>query len=88
MIKLVAVQPAGAASLRLTFSDGSHGDYDLTEVIARDTELVRPLRDQAYLGACYLELGALCWPNGLAFSAGSLQRKLAEQGRLERPAAA
>ena len=61
---------------------GTVGEYDLTDVVNRDSSLTRPLRDPEYLRNCYLELGALCWPNGLELRGGAIHRRLAEAGLL------
>lgn len=82
MIKIIQIQHIQDKVLRLHFSDNAYGDYDLQPLIARQTELVKPLNDEAYFKKYYLELGALCWPNGLELSPGSIHRKLAEQQRL------
>jgi len=50
--------------------------------------MVQPLRDAAFFKRFFIEEGALAWPNGLDLSADSLHRRLAEQGRLQRPRAA
>jgi hypothetical protein len=84
MIKIVRATVLDDHQIRLEFSDGSFGDYDLAELVARNTEMVRPLAKPAFFTSFFLELGALCWPNGLELSAPSLQRRLAEQGRLRR----
>jgi len=88
MIKIVHAEVIADHSIRLAFSDGSAGDLDLTELVHRDTEMVRPLQDPAFFTDCFLELGALCWRNGLELSASSLQRKLAQRGALHRADAA
>ncbi|MGR8931273.1 MAG: DUF2442 domain-containing protein [Gammaproteobacteria bacterium] len=82
MIKIVNAQYLGNKVIRLRFSDHSWGDYDLQSLIARQTELVLPLENEDYVSQFFLELGALCWKNGLEFSAGSLHRKLQERGGL------
>jgi len=82
MIKIIDATVVSDTAVHLCFSDGSEGDYDLGALIARDTVMTRPLRDPEFLARCFLELGALCWPNGLELSAASLQRKLADQGAL------
>lgn len=87
MIKLVGLKPAGDCALELRFSDGSHGAWSAGRLIARDTELTRPLADAAYFRRAFIEGGALAWPNGLGFSAASLYRRLAEAGALVREAA-
>ena len=82
MIKIVDARVTGQTLVHLAFSDGSSGNYDPGDLIERDTVMTRPLRDPAFFRRCFLELGALCWPNGLELSAPSLQRKLMEQGAL------
>ena len=88
MIKILHAKVVANHVIRLEFSDGSAGDYDLTELISRDTEMVRPLTDPAFFGDFFLELGALCWRNGFELSASGLHRKLAERGVLRRVDAA
>ena len=73
MIKLASASLLRDKILRLAFSDGSEGDLDFAPILARDTDLTRPLAQPEYFGGFFLELGALCWPNGLEFSARSLQ---------------
>ncbi|MGD0959630.1 MAG: hypothetical protein ABSB19_07475 [Methylomonas sp.] len=51
-------------------------------LIDRQTELVIPLQDADYFSDFFLELGALCWKNGLELGAGSLYKKPQEQGKL------
>ena len=82
MIKIIRAQFVQQKILRLYFSDNSYGDYDLQPLIARQTELVTPLNDEQYFKQFFLELGALCWRNGLEFSPGNIHRKLAEQQKL------
>lgn len=88
MIKLLGAEVIADHVLRLEFSDGSTGDYDLGELIVRNTEMVRPLSDPVFFADFFLELGALCWRNGLELSASSLHKKLAERGELRRATAA
>jgi len=88
MIKIVSASQAGDRTLRLKFSDGSTGELDFTELVARDTVLTRPLAECAYFAKFFIELGALCWPNGLEFSARSLHERLRRSGALRQPAAA
>ncbi|MET1113220.1 MAG: DUF2442 domain-containing protein [Allosphingosinicella sp.] len=87
MIKLTSLEPAGTAELALRFSDGSHGLWSAAALIARNTELTRPLADAAYFRRAFIEGGALAWPNGLELSASGLHRRLAEAGALVREAA-
>jgi len=82
MIKIIKAQYMQQRILRLYFSDNSFGDYDLQSLIDRQTELVMALNDDVYFKQFFLELGALCWPNGLELSPGNIHRKLAEQHKL------
>jgi len=88
MIKLVSASLLHDKVLRLAFSDGSEGDLDLAPALVRDTALTRPLAQAEYFSRFFLELGALCWPNGLEFSARSLHAKLKQAGSLRHPATA
>jgi hypothetical protein len=79
MIKIIQAQHLEQKILRLHFSDNSWGDYDLQPLIDRQTELVIPLNNEPYFKQFFLELGALCWRNGLELSPGNIHKKLAEQ---------
>ncbi|MCX7082794.1 MAG: DUF2442 domain-containing protein [Methylococcales bacterium] len=82
MIKIIRAQYSQQKVLRLYFSDNSWGDYDLQAVCDRQTELVIPLNDEQYFKTFFLELGALCWRNGLELSPSNIHRKLEEQQKL------
>lgn len=84
MIKLIEVEPKGGYQLALRFSDGAAGMFDFAPFVDAGTAMTEPLRDPAFFARHYIELGALAWPNGLDFSAGSLYRRLEEEGRLVR----
>ena len=88
MIKLVSSSLLHDKVLHLAFSDGSEGDLDFAPLLARDTALTRPLAQPEYFSRFFIELGALCWPNGLEFSARSLHEKLRQAGALRHPATA
>jgi len=85
MIKIVNAEHLRDHVIRLTFNDGMVGDYDMAAIVAHDGPMVQPLRDPAYFQRFFLELGALCWPNGLDLSPAAIHHDLAEAGRL-RPA--
>lgn len=82
MIKITQITLTAPYKLRLNFSDGSWGEMDFAPMLLGDGSLLVPLRDPDYFARCFLELGALCWPNGLEFSAESLRRKLQDQHAL------
>jgi hypothetical protein len=85
MIKIVKAEYLRDRIIRLTFNDGMVGDYDLAAIVSHDGPMAQPLRDPAYFRRFILELGALCWPNGLDLSPASIHHELAEAGLL-RPA--
>lgn len=87
MIKLVKIDIAGPDCLTLTFSDGSIARWSAQDIIARDTELTRPLADPTYFARAFIESGALAWPNGLELVPWSLHQQLDEAGLLSRKAA-
>lgn len=82
MIKIVKADLLRDRLVRLEFSDGTTGDYDLQPLIARGTEMVTPLESDVFFQQFFLELGALCWPNGFELSGGGIQQRLREQGTL------
>lgn len=87
MIKVVQAVYQAGVEIRLHFSDGSFGVMDFSEMLSNKTSLTRALDDAAFFQRFFIELGALCWPNGLEFSAGSLYKRLEESGKLVKPAA-
>jgi hypothetical protein len=84
MIKLKAIEPSDGYRLTLHFSDGTMGVCDFASFIEADTQMTAPLRDPAFFSSCFIELGALAWPNGFDLSAASLHQKLKEKGQLKR----
>lgn len=88
MIKLVAFERKSSTILALRFSDGAWGEVDFFPFIAANTEMTAPLADACLFSRCFIELGALAWPNGFDLSAQSLYRRLQESGGLQRKAGA
>ena len=87
MISLVRAHHVRDAVLRLEFSDGSVGEFDVAPFVAAGGSMVEPLKDRAFFRAFFVEDGGLAWPNGYDLSGRALHRRLAEAGRLHRPAA-
>jgi len=83
MIKLVKVAVCGPDAIELRFNDGSHGIWSAADILARDTVLTRPLAQADYFARAFIEAGALAWPNGLEFSAGSLRAELERSDALQ-----
>lgn len=82
MIKLIAIEPKRGYEILLRFSDGASGTFDFTPFVEAGTEMTKPLRDPAFFRRCFIELGALAWPNGFDMSAESLHQRLRDDGKL------
>ena len=82
MTSLLRVEFLGAHRLHLWFSDGTDGVFDAGNLLQRSGSLLVKLRDPAYFAQCFVEAGALCWPNGLELSPQMLQAAVREQGSL------
>lgn len=84
MIDVVSVKPLGGFRLRVAFSDGSAGEHDFSSTVARNGEMVRPLKDPAFFARVFVELGALTWPNGFDLDPIALHDRMAVAGELTR----
>lgn len=82
MIKIVKAEYIRDYQLRLTFSDDSRGDYDFAPLLAKETVLTKPLKSPENFKDYFIELGALCWKNGLELSPAALHRELQTAGKL------
>ena len=87
MIDVVSVKSLGGFRLRIAFSDGSVGERDFSSTVARDGEMVVPLKDPAFFARVFVELGALTWPNGFDLDPIALHDRMAAAGQLTRAAA-
>ena len=68
-MKLLNAQVVAPFTLAVNFSDGTEGFFDCKCYLSsHDGPLLDELRDSKYFGRCFIEAGALCWPNGLALS--------------------
>lgn len=76
MIKLISARYTGDFRIALEFSDGVVGDFNGRELLQRSGPLLEALRDEAYFGRCFVDAGALCWPNGLELSPSRLHEKV------------
>ncbi|MGH6609957.1 MAG: DUF2442 domain-containing protein, partial [Burkholderiaceae bacterium] len=80
MIKIIRAIAETDYSVRLTFSDGTEGVVNLEPKLRADTVLTRGLRAQSEFRRFFLDMGALCWPNGLEFSPAALHSELRAAG--------
>jgi hypothetical protein len=88
MIKIVQAKWVKTYVIALAFSDGSEGEYEFAPLLANDTPLTLSLMETAVFQRFFLELGALCWPNGLEFSAAKLHGDLLAANLLHKAAIA
>ena len=90
MIKIVhvtKVEKLGGFRLRLTFSDGTVGERDFSDLVAETGEMVEPLRDPAFFARVFIECGVLAWPNGFDLDSIALHMEMKEKGLLHETAA-
>ncbi len=69
MIKVLTCQSIAAFTLELKFSNGESGVFDAKNYLAEKRgSLLDALRDASFFQRCFIDAGALCWPNGLELS--------------------
>ena len=70
MIKVLTLEHSEENfQLVLTFSNGARGRFDWVAYLStRQGPLLDPLRQADYFRRCFVEAGAVCWPNGLELS--------------------
>lgn len=53
----------------IVFSDGSEGISNVQNYLSgKHGSLLKHLKDKAFLKRCFIDAGALCWPNGFELS--------------------
>lgn len=73
MIKIQTAEYCGDFQIHLTFSDGAERLLDLREYRqGRSGPLLDELADEKLASQCYVDTGALCWPNGLELAPAPL----------------
>jgi Protein of unknown function (DUF2442) len=69
VIKVLNIKVIDSFGLELTFSNGDTAHFDGAEYLAsRSGSLLDLLRNPAYFARCFVDVGAVCWPNGLELS--------------------
>ena len=86
MIKIIRAKLIRDRIIQVEFSDGSSGEYDLEPLAARGGLLTLVWSESGYFERFFLELGALCWPNGLELSPEAIRRELTAAGKLRQRA--
>lgn len=73
MIKVIAARYIDDFRVALQFSDGSEGVFDGHDLLRHEGSLLVPLREENFFRRCFVDAGALCWPNGLELSPARLR---------------
>ncbi len=87
--KIASIESVDAASfrVRLRFRPGGVLEVDLGRLFARPKGLCAEILRGAFFGRCFLEDGALAWPNGFElcpdalFAWGAEQKKIRSRSR-------
>lgn len=79
MIKIIQANYLKDNTIQVHFSDGSWGDYNLQSLVDKQSTLTKTLEEEARFKQFYLEMGALCWRNGLELSPSHIHHKLDQQ---------
>lgn len=87
MVDVLRLKALDGHRLWLRFTDGNEGVRDLSDVIARDGEMVRPLKDPTFFARAFVEMGAPTWPNGFDLDPINLYMEMRKAGELTRVAA-
>ena len=82
MVDVLRLRPLEGYRLWLRFTDGSEGVRDLSPLIARGGEMVRPLKDPAFFARVFVEMGAVTWPNGFDLDPINLYMEMRKAGEL------
>jgi Protein of unknown function (DUF2442) len=70
VIKILDIKTMSDFVLEISFSNGETAHFDGADYLAsRAGSLLEPLRNSAVFNQCFVDAGALCWPNGLELSA-------------------
>lgn len=72
MIKVIEAKYRGNFEVMLVFSDGSAGIFDGKTLLKRQGPLLDALREESFFKRFFIDMGALCWPNGLELSPARL----------------
>ena len=64
MIKMRGVKALDGHRLECIFENGEMVVYDMSYVLAKNTLMLDPLKDQEFFKRVFIEAGAPVWPNG------------------------
>jgi hypothetical protein len=73
MIKILFAECVENGLIQLEFSNGQRGAFNLRSYLGDHSGiLLAQLKDENYAKRCFIDAGALCWPNGLELSPNRL----------------
>jgi hypothetical protein len=81
-VKHVEVLPG--RRLLVTFVDGLSGEVDLAAWLASPGvagTVFEPLREEAFFGKAFLDLGVVTWPNGADLAPDAMHEEIRRAGR-------
>ena len=70
--RVITARYLGNYQVALVFSDNKEGIFDGTSLLQRHGTLIEALRDENFFKLLFVDMGALCWPNGLELSPARL----------------
>jgi hypothetical protein len=76
MIKVISVDPIEGYKLRIEFSNGRRGVFDVSPYIDRGVFV--ELKDKAYFRSVRTAFGGIMWPHEQDFSAETIEHDLQE----------
>ena len=80
IIDVVDVEVAGPFRLRVLFSNGSEGVYDMSYVRDLTGPVVEPLHDPEEFARAFVDYGAVTWPSGFDICPDSLYARMRDAG--------
>jgi len=72
--------------VRLKYTDGFEGDVDLGEIFRKPKGLAREIQRGSLFDRCFIEAGALAWPNGFELCPDALRSQAKEVVRRKKTA--
>ena len=75
-IKKIITADEDTFKVKIRYTDGLVGEVDLSAFFLRPKNLAREIIKGQLFDKCYVESGALAWPNGLEFCPDALRMKL------------
>ena len=86
IVKVITVELVRDFCL-VSFSDGSCGEHDFSDLITEGGAMLEPLWNPACFARAFVELGVPTWPNGFDLDAIQLHMDMAAAGELKHDAA-